>query len=576
MTARRALALTATLALASSCGAPVPASDVATQPPLAASGPVASGSPSATPLACGPTAAASPAVPGPWWQDAIVYEVFVRSFADADGDGIGDLAGLTARLDALNDGDPASTEDLGVTALWLMPVAESPSYHGYDVVDYRTIERDYGTNADFQALVAAAHERGIRVIVDLVINHTSIEHPWFQDAIAPGSPHDSWYRWATERPVESGPSGRVVWHPGGQRWYYGYFWSGMPDLDVESPAVTAELDDVARFWLDDMGVDGFRIDAARHLIEDGATHENTPATFAWLEGYRERIHAVDPEALVLGEVWDSTSIVSRYIDDGALDLAFEFDLAAQLLLAVKGGDASSLRVTQRMVAEAYPAGGYATFLTNHDQDRVYDVLGQDAARAKQAATLLLTDPGVPFVYYGEEVGLRGRKPDERIRTPLPWDGTAPGYGFTSGTPWEEVADGVETANVAAQRRDPGSLLSHYRTLIRLRDELPALATGTTAIALDASDRAVHATLRVAPTGEAAVVVGNLSDEPLPDVTVALADGPLCGSPAATVAFTTAGRTPPTVGPLPVGPTGGIADWSIGALAPHQDVVIALD
>ncbi len=576
MTARRALVLTAVLALVSGCGAPATSPDPATASPPAASASAAAVSPSPQPIACDPGPGASPAAPGAWWHDAVVYEVFVRSFADGDGDGIGDLAGLTARLDALNDGDPSTTEDLGVTALWLMPVAESPSYHGYDVVDYRTVERDYGTNADFEALIAAAHERGIRVIVDLVINHTSIEHQWFQDAITPGSEHDAWYRWATERPAEAGPSGRVVWHPKGQRWYYGYFWEGMPDLDVESPAVTAELDDVARFWLEEMGVDGFRIDAARHLIEDGATHENTPATFTWLGGYRERVHAVDPEALVLGEVWDSTSIVSRYIEDGALDLAFEFDLAAQFLLAVKSGDSSSLRVTQRMVAEAYPDGGYAAFLTNHDQDRVFDVLGQDIAKAKQAATLLLTDPGVPFLYYGEEIGLRGRKPDERIRTPLPWDGTALGYGFTTGTPWEDVAEGVETANVAAQTDDPASLLSHYRTLIRLRDELPALATGTTAIPLEASDGAVHATLRVAPTGEMAVVVGNLSDEALPDVTLTLADGPLCGSPTATVAFSSAGLTPPTVAPLPVGPTGGIVDWSIGALAPHQDVVIALD
>ncbi len=234
------------------------------------------------------------------------YEVFVRSFADSDGDGIGDLRGLTSRLDDLNDGDPATTDDLGVTGLWLMPVAESPSYHGYDVVDYRAIERDYGTAADFRALMAAAHERGIDVIVDLVLNHTSRDHPWFQDALTPGSAHDDWYIWADERPGSAGPTGRRVWHAAGERFFYGYFWDGMPDLNLANPDVTAELDAIGRFWLDEMGVDGFRLDAARHLIEDGRQLENTPATFEWLAGFRERLKADHPDALVLGEVWDAT------------------------------------------------------------------------------------------------------------------------------------------------------------------------------------------------------------------------------------------------------------------------------
>ena len=205
--------------------------------------------------------------------------MFVRSFADSDGDGIGDLRGLTDRLDYLNDGDPATTGDLGVTGIWLMPIAESPSYHGYDVVDYEQIEADYGTAEDFKALMAAAEERGIAVIVDLVLNHTSIDHPWFKDSRTPGSEHDEWYVWSDPAPAVAGPGGRPVWHQDGDRAYYGYFWEGMPDLNVANPAVTAALDEVARFWLEEMGVDGFRLDAARHLIEDGAQLDNTPATF---------------------------------------------------------------------------------------------------------------------------------------------------------------------------------------------------------------------------------------------------------------------------------------------------------
>ena len=241
--------------------------------------------------------------------------MFVRSFADSDGDGIGDLRGLTQRLDELNDGDPATTDDLGVTGLWLMPIAESPSYHGYDVVDYRAVEQDYGSTADLAALVGAAHQRGIAVIVDLVINHTSREHAWFQDARSPGSDHDDWYLWADEHPAIARSDGSRVWHPDGERFYYGYFWEGMPDLNLANPEVTAELDSVADAWLD-AGIDGFRIDAARHLFEDGATLENVDATFEWLAAFRDRIKEQHPDALVLGEVWDASSMSARYVREG--------------------------------------------------------------------------------------------------------------------------------------------------------------------------------------------------------------------------------------------------------------------
>ena len=264
------------------CAAPV-----ATQAPPASApaSPSAAASPRQTgTTACAGPVAASPAVAQPWWTEAVAYEVFVRSFADSDGDGIGDLQGLTGRLDDLNDGDPNTTGDLGVTALWLMPVSDSPSYHGYDTTDYQTIEPDYGTADDARALVAAARERGIRIIVDLVVNHTSVAHPWFLDAREPGSSHDDWYVWADERPAVSGPGGRPVWHPDGDRFYYGYFWDGMPDLNLAEPVVTSAIDDVARFWLNDIGVDGFRLDAARHLIEDGADLENTDATFDMASG----------------------------------------------------------------------------------------------------------------------------------------------------------------------------------------------------------------------------------------------------------------------------------------------------
>jgi len=175
-----------------------------------------------------------------WRRGATCYEIFVRSFSDSDGDGIGDLRGLTEKLDYVNDGKPSTTRDLGAQCIWLMPVAESPSYHGYDATNYYEIEPDYGTNDDFKALVAQAHRRGIAVLVDMVLNHVSVDHPYFKEALGgPAAPHRSWFRWSATKPAESGPWGQEVWHtsPVRHEYYYGVFWHGMPDLDYETPAV---------------------------------------------------------------------------------------------------------------------------------------------------------------------------------------------------------------------------------------------------------------------------------------------------------------------------------------------------
>jgi glycosidase len=450
-----------------------------------------------------------------------------------------------------------------------MPIAESPSYHGYDVTDYRRIEADYGTAEDFQALMAAAHERGIAVVVDLVLNHTSILHPWFQDARTPGTEHDDWYVWSNAAPDVTGPGGLGVWHRDGDRWYYGYFWEGMPDLNVANPEVTTELHDIARFWIEEMAVDGFRLDAARHLIEDGAELENTPATFEWLEAFRSSVKAVDADALVLGEVWDATSTAARYISEGSLDLVFEFGLASAFLGSVRLGDADTIANVQAEVSAAYPDGGYATFLTNHDQNRTMDVLGRDRAAAGLAAGLLLTDPGVPFIYYGEELGLRGRKPDEEIRTPLPWTTDGPGYGFTTSEPWEALAPDAEASSVSLQTDDPTSLLSTYRALIRLRADHTALRTGELT-PIDAAPRGVYAFLRSDGT-ETIAILANLGDEPVDGVALNLADGPLCGiSTAESLLGPAAVRAPL------VSITGGFEGYRpIDHLDPRQLVVIRL-
>jgi glycosidase len=523
----------------------------------------------ASPPACPTTAEADPE--RPWWSERVFYEVFVRSFQDSDGDGIGDLRGLIDRLDELNDGDPATTDDLGATGLWLMPVAEALSYHGYDILDYRSIEADYGSAEDFADLVAAAHERGIAVIVDFVINHTSRDHPWFRDSLAGGADHADWYLWSETRPQVARSDGARVWHEAGGRYYYGYFWEGMPDLNLEDADVSGELEDVADFWLDDMSVDGFRLDAAKHLIEDGDQLENTPETHAWLGTFRDHVHAGHPEALILGEVFDPTIISSGYVRDGSLDLTFDFGFGSAAIVSLNSRDGGSFEAALREIADSYPADTLATFLTNHDQNRVIDQLGDDAEAARLAATLLLMGPGVPFVYYGEEIGMSGRKPDERIRTPMRWDASLPAAGFSKVEPWQPLSDDPASVNVADQSADGDSLLAAYRELIRLRNEQPALASGDL-LPVDAADRHIVAWLR-SWAGNDVLVVANVGTEPVASPLLTLDDGPLCGAPVATRLW---GTGEVDVAAPTVTATGGFEDYvPIENLGPREAVVIGL-
>jgi glycosidase len=476
--------------------------------------------------ACAPTTAPS-AEP---WRDRVFYEVFVRSFADSNGDGIGDLAGLTAKLDTLNDGDPTTLEDLGVTGIWLMPVAEAASYHGYDVVDYTAVERDYGDNSTMRSFVPAAHDRGILVIVDFVINHTSNEHPWFKDALA-GGEHRDWYIWSDADPGWPAVAGPNPWHetPAGD-FYYGAFSETQPDLNLRNPDVTAALTGIAETWLEDLGVDGFRIDAAKHLIETGADAQiNTPETKAWLADFSDAIHAGHPNALVLGEVFDARGISSSYTRDGAVDMSFDFGIGPALANAVYG-DATTALASLDELSTRYAPGVAGTLLSNHDQARFATQLKGDLAAAKRAAAVLLTAPGVPFIYYGEELGMTGTKPDERLRTPYPWTATSPGFGFTTGTPWETFSDGAETANLASESADLTSVWSTYRDLVQLRTQEAALGAGDF-VRLKASNPSVAAWLRVFGD-QRILVLHNLGREPATDVALDLAKGPLCGSPGA--------------------------------------------
>jgi alpha-amylase len=512
---------------------------------------VSAGLPQPTPLASQPTPLPDPVPPAtssdgelPWWNDRIFYEVFVRSFSDSDGDGIGDFQGLIDKLDYLNDGDPATTDDLGITGIWLMPIAQSPSYHGYDVTDYLTIEEDYGTNADMQRFLEEAHARGIAVIVDLVMNHTSSEHPWFLEARQPGTPRETWYIWDATPDFWQNPWGGLAWHQNVLRYYFGMFWRGMPDLNYRNGEVTDAMYDIIRFWLDDMAVDGFRLDAVRHLIEDGDIQANTPETHAWLQGFHRYVHGLNPDALTVGEIWDTTANVAPYVGD-ELNIAFEFDIGTAIKNALLIKNATTLTKAWGQVLAAYPEGQYAPFLTNHDQDRIMNQLRKDEDAMKAAAALYLTSPGVPFIYFGEEIGQLGIKPDEDIRRPMAWDDSPMG-GFTSGEPWRALPAEHEKRNVAVQDADPGSLLNHYRDLIALRNAHPALRTGSMTL-VESSSRQLFTFLRQ-EGDEAILVLVNVDDDPASDYTLSLAEGPLAGVSEASVLWGDGPVVAPEVNP----------------------------
>ena len=443
-----------------------------------------------------------------WWNDAVFYEIFVRSFYDSDGDGIGDIQGIIEKLDYLNDGNPNTSSDLGVTALWLMPIFPSPSYHGYDVTDYRDIHPDYGSMDDFRALVNAAHSRGIKVIIDFVGNHTSDQHPWFTSSANNNDKRD-WYIWRSSAPDYNGPWGQTVWHERNNAYYYGIFWGGMPDLNYNNQEVTNEIKNTVRFWKEDIGVDGFRIDAVKHWIENGSNQENTAQTLSWWRDFYVFQKNIDAGLMTVGEAWTSTQNIAPYTDN-RLDYCFEFDLANAILDGVINQSGAGIANKMNEILSTYPEGQYGTFLTNHDQDRSFNRLGQSPARAKLAASILLSLPGVPYLYYGEEVGMLGQKPDENIRRPMQWSSEA-NAGFSSQTPWHPINTNFANANVADQSQDQNSLWRHYQKWIGTRNNTAALRKGTYS-AVNAGSTTVFAFLRVLDNQTPVLALHNLSTQ----------------------------------------------------------------
>jgi glycosidase len=503
-----------------------------------------------------------------WWNDVVFYQVFVRSFKDSGSgpladDGIGDIAGLIEKLDYLNDGDPKTTSDLGIGALWLMPMHPSPSYHGYDVTDYYGINAEYGTLEDFRRLVRECHKRGIKVIIDLVLNHCSDEHPMFVRAQDPKNPEHGWFIFSDRDPGWRGPWNQQVWHrlragPSAGRQYYGLFSRDMPDINYRNEAASAAMLDAVRFWIDPragkaagagagvgqggggtdaepIGIDGYRLDAIRHLIEDGKVQENTLDTHEWLKKFRAFYKGVRPDAFTIGEAWTSTEMASSYVGD-QLDAVFEFDLSYAMVEAARTGNAKRIIDAQDKVLRFYPPGQYGRFLTNHDQTRVMTELKGDAAAARSAAHMLLLGPGIPFVYYAEELGVAGAKPDPELRLPMPWNARR-NAGFTSGRPWKNPPKEFRSVNVETQSADEASLLSLYRRLIHLRNQAPALRVGDYR-SVKASDPAVYAFVRSVSTPvraggagggpgtatQSVLVVMNLSARTLGRVSLELPEG----------------------------------------------------
>ncbi|TDB65293.1 alpha-amylase family glycosyl hydrolase [Arundinibacter roseus] len=443
----------------------------------------------------------------------VCYEIFIRSFCDSNGDGIGDLNGITSRLDYLHE--------LGIEAIWLTPFHPSGSYHKYDVNNYYEIDPEYGTLHDFRRLMHAVHARGMKLYMDLVINHTSIHHPWFQEARkGADNPYRNYYWWMLPERIEAlgvekreeTADAHVIfpWHdnPGDPEKYYAMFWNGMPDLNYDSTELRKEVYDIARFWLSDMQVDGFRLDAARHIYPPWLRSKNIEF---WQE-FGQVVERIRPDAYTVGEVWAKAAEVAPYFK--GLKANFHFDLCFALQKMIQSGKqenfVESLRQDYAIFGSENPDFIDATMLSNHDQVRIGSLAGGSIDKMKLAAALLLTLPGQPYIYYGEEIGMLGQKPDERIREPFVWTEhrhdpqralwIKPRYS-RRGT----------VRPLAVQQADPASLYNHYKRLIALRKTLPALGQvhRPNLQAADTKDKELVAFIRSHPT-EPVFVVHNLS------------------------------------------------------------------
>ncbi len=406
------------------------------------------------------------------------YEIFVYSYYDSDGDGIGDIQGVIEKLDYI--------EYMGFNGIWLMPIMQSPSYHKYDVVDYCSIDKQYGTMEDFEQLVDECHKRGINVVIDFVMNHTSAQHTWFKEATAylrtlsigeqpdyEKCPYAEYYNFSNKQ--ESSTFYRV-----GTGWYYeGEFWDQMPDLNFESEALKKEFQDIAKFWIE-KGVDGFRMDAVMHIYEDQTAQNNE--LLDWFYSY---CTSLDPDFYMVSEVWDGTETIHRYYESNTPSMFnFTFSQAEGYIVEAAREQITASRFMDRMIEwneeilSRNENAIDAPFLTNHDNVRISNALNNNPDYIKFVGGLMLMMNGSPFVYYGEEIGMTssGDK-DENKRIPMVWSLTDE-TGITNGpSGWNRnlkfAFEGLDE-----QLKDGHSILNYYRMALRLRNENPEIARGT--------------------------------------------------------------------------------------------------
>lgn len=396
--------------------------------------------------------------------NSVYYEIYVASFYDSDGDGKGDLLGVVEKLDYIQ-------KDLGATGIWLMPIGPSPSYHKYDVMDYEAIDPQYGTMEDFETLVEAMDERGMDLILDLVLNHSSREHPWFLDAVEgmkSGNCSDKcdYYTFSKEPLARYNQIGKDLY-------YESEFSDTMPDLNLDNENVRNEIKQIAQFWLD-QGVKGFRLDATSHFYND-----NIEKNTAFLKWFNDYVLSIKPDAYIVGEAWKPQSIIQSMYASGISFFNFPFSQnTGSILRSVKSGNgqllAQQVETYNQVIQEKNPGGIDSVFLSNHDNGRSAGYLAQDLNRQKLVASTYLLMPGNVFIYYGEEIGMKGSGRDENKRLPMLW-GSDQGKTLAPADADYEV---VQEMNVKDEMKNKDSLWHHYKKVIAIRNRYPEISRGT--------------------------------------------------------------------------------------------------
>ncbi|MBE5890318.1 MAG: alpha-amylase [Lachnospiraceae bacterium] len=439
------------------------------------------------------------------------YEIFVYSFCDSDGDGVGDLNGVRSKLDYI--------QDMGFTGIWLMPIMESPTYHKYDSTDYMSVDDEYGTLDDFKALVEECHERNIKVIIDLAMNHSSSEHPWFKEAYAyiqslgeneePDAevcPYVDYYNFTKN--FESGYT-----EVSGTDWYYeSQFWSGMPDLNWDSQAVRDEFQEIAKFWMD-MGIDGFRLDAVKYFYF--GDDEGCKEVLSWFNDY---VTSLNPNSYIVCENWSDQTAYAKYYESG-VDSLFDFkfaDKSGVIAQVVKGSSAAS-SYGKALVAEEELYASYsadyinAPFYTNHDLARSagYYLGDNSEAQVKIAQAMNLLMSGNPFLYYGEELGMKGSGKDENKRAPMYWSMDADAEGMCDGPADMENFD-MKFESYEEQSKDASSIYQYVKNVILLRNQQEVIRKGSTTCLEDLSNDDI-CVIKKTYEGEELLLLFNISE-----------------------------------------------------------------